>query len=88
MTFRLIIENKDGKLRDYSDVKRNRSPIKSYNMHFRTHRSKDKQHYFTLNAKNGKVIMTSETYKSRRNMMNTLNFVNVNDWEVKYDITK
>jgi uncharacterized protein YegP (UPF0339 family) len=31
------------------------------------HWSKDKQFYFTLSGRNGKVIVTSETYKRRRN---------------------
>ncbi len=29
------------------------------------HKSKDGQFYFTLNAKNGRVLMTSETYKTK-----------------------
>jgi len=33
------------------------------------HSSKDNQFYFTLCGKNGKVIMTSETYPSQRNRM-------------------
>jgi len=32
------------------------------------HTSTDKQFYFTLCGKNGKVILTSETYKTKRNM--------------------
>lgn len=28
-------------------------------------RSQDKQFYFTVNSRNGKVIMTSETYKRK-----------------------
>lgn len=28
-------------------------------------KSKDKQFYFTVNAKNGKVLLTSETYKRK-----------------------
>lgn len=31
------------------------------------HDSKDNQFYFTLCGSNGKVIMTSETYKTKRN---------------------
>lgn len=34
------------------------------------HQSTDNQYYFTLCGKNGKVIMTSETYKTQRNRMN------------------
>ena len=34
------------------------------------HTSTDNQYYFTLCGKNGKVIMTSETYKTQRNRMN------------------
>ena len=31
------------------------------------HDSKDHQYYFTLCGKNGHVILTSETYKTKRN---------------------
>ncbi|HEX8333857.1 MAG TPA: YegP family protein [Segetibacter sp.] len=31
-------------------------------------RSTDKQWYFVVTAKNGKVLVTSETYKSKRNL--------------------
>ena len=34
---------------------------------FKIHRSEDRQFYFTLVARNGKVIMTSETYKRKLN---------------------
>ena len=34
------------------------------------HTSTDKQYYFTLVARNGQVLMTSETYKTQRNRMN------------------
>lgn len=33
------------------------------------HKSKDNQYYFTVCGKNGKVIVTSETYKTPRNLL-------------------
>jgi uncharacterized protein YegP (UPF0339 family) len=32
---------------------------------FNLHRSSDNQFYFTLRARNGRVLMTSETYKTK-----------------------
>lgn len=32
------------------------------------HKSKDNKFYFTVTAKNGKVLVTSETYNTRRAM--------------------
>lgn len=32
------------------------------------HKSKDNKFYFTVSAKNGKVLVTSETYNTRRAM--------------------
>lgn len=32
-------------------------------------RSVDGQYYFTVNARNGKVLMTSETYKRKRSAL-------------------
>lgn len=32
------------------------------------HIAKNGQHYFTVNGRNGKVIVTSETYKTRQGM--------------------
>jgi uncharacterized protein YegP (UPF0339 family) len=40
-------------------------------IHVRT--SKDNQRYFTVVARNGKVFLTSETYKSERNVMKAVN---------------
>lgn len=42
-------------------------------MKIKLHDSKDGQVYFTTNARNGKVITTSETYKSKQGMMNAVN---------------
>jgi uncharacterized protein YegP (UPF0339 family) len=33
------------------------------------HRSKNKQLYFTITAKNGRVLVTSETYKKKRGII-------------------
>lgn len=41
-------------------------------MKFVIKKSKDKQFYFILQAKNNQVVMTSETYKSRRNAKESL----------------
>lgn len=35
-------------------------------MKFEIHQSKDRQFYFVLTARNGEVIATSETYKTRQ----------------------
>lgn len=35
-------------------------------------RSKDKQFYFTVNAKNGRVLLTSETYKRKAGVFNAI----------------
>lgn len=32
------------------------------------HTSKDNKFYFTVNARNGKVLVTSETYNTKRSM--------------------
>ena len=34
------------------------------------HKSKDKQHYFTVIAPNNKILATSETYKTKQAMRN------------------
>jgi uncharacterized protein YegP (UPF0339 family) len=35
-------------------------------------RSKNKQFYFTVNAKNGRVLLTSETYKRKAGVFNAI----------------
>jgi uncharacterized protein YegP (UPF0339 family) len=35
-------------------------------------RSKDKQFYFTVHAKNGRVLLTSETYKRKAGVFNAI----------------
>lgn len=41
------------------------------NMSLMVLKSKDNQYFFVLKASNGKVLMTSETYKTRRNAYKT-----------------
>jgi uncharacterized protein YegP (UPF0339 family) len=36
------------------------------------HRSKNKQLYFTITAKNGRVLVTSETYKQKRSIRSAI----------------
>lgn len=44
--------------------------ISKLNNMIHLHDSRDGQYYFTVAAKNGRVLVTSETYKTRRAMMN------------------
>lgn len=45
-------------------------------MHFILKRSKNNEFFFTLHARNGQVVLTSETYKRRAGAMKTLNRIN------------
>lgn len=40
-------------------------------MKIKLHKSKDNQFYFTVNARNNHVLLTSETYKRRSSMVKT-----------------
>lgn len=43
------------------------------NPRFEIHKSKNKQFYFLLIAKNNKVIATGETYKTKAGCLNSIN---------------
>jgi uncharacterized protein YegP (UPF0339 family) len=55
----------------------------------RIHRAKNKELYFTINGGNGKVIMTSETYKRRqgvdRAIASILNGISDGEYQVIQD---
>jgi uncharacterized protein YegP (UPF0339 family) len=58
---------------------------------FHLHRSSDNQFYFTLSARNGRVLMTSETYKRKekaekgmRSVKNTLLGKSYATWTPRY----
>lgn len=44
-------------------------------MKFEILKSKNKQFYFVLKAKNGEVILTSETYKSKQACKDTIKVI-------------
>lgn len=58
-------------------------------MKFEIHKSKNKQFYFVLVARNGEVILTSETYKSKQSCKEGIRLIKRNSLFAKTkDLTK
>jgi uncharacterized protein YegP (UPF0339 family) len=56
-------------------------------MKFEIHKSKDRQFYFILKARNGQVIATSETYKTKESCKKGIKSIRRNVFARIFDLT-